>query len=102
MKEILDKKDIKWRGMDYYVLREDKLYKINKSDLIDDETYCITIQSPTTPPNFGLSLRKHNKELTYDNPIREVYNYNYLQSEIIKSYILGIDLDKFKNYWEEK
>ena len=107
---ILETDKINLSSGEHYLIREDKLISIPKGkwkEINEGEKYCKIFQTPSTPPDFGLSLMLR-KELRYidelltpwnDVELSVVTNYDYLNPTDIISFILQ---DKeFKNWYDE-
>lgn len=99
MKEILTNTDVKL--YEYYVVRNNKLFMINKYDINIGEMYCYPAATPSTPPDIMLLKDKRGVEkdpfYAFD-PTENVINMDYFNPVGIKNYILNIG--KFKNWWE--
>jgi hypothetical protein len=107
MEEILNNNQIKWDCSVYFILKDDKLFKVDKWNQVPiGEIYCSITQSPSTPPDFGLiSMRKGSGLNGFEQHqnsefINSVINFDYLEPEHIKNFIKGEG--EFLNYWDEK
>jgi len=80
----------------YYVIRDSKLFMVNRKDILADEICCYVGSTPSTPPDIELHREIKRSGGEFED-LHSVVNMDYFQPGEIKNYIL--DIGEFKDWW---
>ena len=109
--KVVKEEDVTWDSKPIYVFRGGELMSTTDwREINEGELYCNVFQTPSTPADFGLILKKR-KELVmsehYDKlvPIDDEYidgveNFYYINYNGIKEFLLREG--EFYNWYDEK
>jgi len=98
-KIISDDHEIWWVNTNFYVIRNGHLHEIDKYENVEvGERYCKIVQTPSTPPDFGLILSEKNSD-GFDKEINSVLDFMLINPKGLKDFILGTK--EFKNWYDK-